>query len=392
MIRIIQGRTGLGLRGIKPKAAIPECYGYHGLHENCNVAEHQSRSLASSAPGISIVRPFLDYHKNSLVATCLDSETSWFNDETNDDKTLTPRNTIRHLLTASRLPQALRAESLLAVGHVISNNVKRSEVAIDAIESSLDRIDLDTRSGRLVLQGRKILELATLFEHEEMAQEGTTVRKSIDALMFFRRMAYLITPYANLSSVQIARVVEHIASWAARTSVSSSQFTGAGISWSLKWRQPTSGSPCPAITLARQPYAVSEKPTCQWHSLSHGSTPSGAMNRNGSDPWQLFDGRFWLKVRNHSDSEVVARSLRQQDMTKLREHLSWPGRKRMDAILKITAPDRERYALPALTQDDEVFALPTLGVQIAMKGNKVMWDSRYRNIKIRPRDIQNDPV
>ncbi|KAF7174006.1 hypothetical protein CNMCM6106_008085 [Aspergillus hiratsukae] len=146
--RLCSGARGAGLAGIPPVARIPECHGLYGVSESGSSTvlrpsddragapsdivgnptspqvqdtaedENKQPGFPMATGGILLCRPLLAFPKASLLATCHQHRIPYVSDPTNFDPTLTPRNAIRSLLSASSpplLPRALQAPSILSL-------------------------------------------------------------------------------------------------------------------------------------------------------------------------------------------------------------------------------------------------------------------------------------
>ncbi|GKZ20054.1 hypothetical protein AbraCBS73388_005230 [Aspergillus brasiliensis] len=168
--RLCTGARGAGLAGIPAVTRIPECHGLYGVAEsgsyitlkpgrshnyrikttNSNelkliesphntTHQHKQQDAKIATGGISITRPLLGFPKRNLLATCEANNIPYVSDPTNFDPTLTPRNAIRSLLAAKKLPRALREESILSL--MRKSNLLLRSVA-DSSNEILDRCSL----------------------------------------------------------------------------------------------------------------------------------------------------------------------------------------------------------------------------------------------------------
>ncbi|KAJ9623216.1 hypothetical protein H2203_006153 [Taxawa tesnikishii (nom. ined.)] len=129
--------------------------------------------------------------------------------------------------------------------------------------------------------------------------------------------------------------------------------------------------------------------------------------------WQLFDGRFWIRIRYQPFNQtpghsIVVRFLKEQDVVYLRNPLSTvlPKMERVEKLLKRFAPGKIRFTLPVIIESSKVIneqgeantvekvcALPSLlwGVKgwSQSKENSPapwQWEIRYKKVDITPSD------
>jgi tRNA(Ile)-lysidine synthase len=147
LIRLI-GNSRWGLTGIKSQAGLPESDGIHGVYESGGLG-HTALSNGVSAieqPSFKTIRPLLSFPKDRLAQTCRDFNVSWVEDETNADPTLTARNAIRHIVNNSKLPEALRKSSVLALRDRLESRRAGLEAQSRALFDQFN-IRLDVMSG-----------------------------------------------------------------------------------------------------------------------------------------------------------------------------------------------------------------------------------------------------
>jgi tRNA(Ile)-lysidine synthase len=160
LTRLANNYLGTGLAGMRRETRIPECEDMYGVHNSgaprAILQHHASKNtktrhvkMLAESGGVVILRPLLGYTKDMLIATCEESSVSWVEDQTNQDRSLTLRNTIRYLHEADRLPVALRRPNMSAVAARVSESATRLETRVDKIFRSFD-ITLHPRSGHAV--------------------------------------------------------------------------------------------------------------------------------------------------------------------------------------------------------------------------------------------------
>ncbi|BFZ59513.1 hypothetical protein YB2330_000524 [Saitoella coloradoensis] len=119
--RLAMGSSSLGLSGMPAVAPIPCSHNIYGAHH------------------IEILRPLLGVRKRDLIATCKAASVPWVEDPTNNDATLTIRNTIRKLFAerAHELPQVLQPQNLVKLSQRLRADEDRVETYLkDQLELS----------------------------------------------------------------------------------------------------------------------------------------------------------------------------------------------------------------------------------------------------------------
>lgn len=398
--RLIQGHIRSGLRGIQAIKEIPECFGLHGVHQSGglenmrdSVPERNSNlPMEIETGGVRILRPLLQFSKEKLISTCLENQMPWVEDNTNQDKTLTVRNAIRHILQHHRLPAALRKDELvnlsLRMQHRLGQNMEVAEELFDSCE-----LKLDVRYGTLSV---RFSEKAFRF-----LESDSSIARTVAALLL-GRLAEIVSPNETVSPRRLDTVIDTLFP-ALRTSntlgrPSPNGFTAAGVQFrpimDQGRRSPLHPKPFPPQynwLLSRQPYSLNELASTTINSNKLGSDNASDAART-SDGFQLFDGRFWIRIINPSKRTVIIRSLREADIKPMRKALMNPTTRtnlnRFNSLIAAIKPANIRWTLPALvmvgdTGKEHVIALPSLGYRIGSRAqeHEVRWDIRYKKIK-----------
>ena len=344
-----------------------------------------------ASPGIQILRPLLDVSKETLIATCARSNTPWFHDGTNDDPTLTLRNATRHLLTSDRLPRALRKASLIEMTTRVKQSLEQHrQYAEDALKS-LKTIRLDLRSGNLTVELPP--SLSGLKQDPQPPAEA--LRSLQTRQLFFAPLAHAVSPNKGYATNKVEAITFHLSTpnknIENEIGTRPSRFTAAGVDWNPLLAEATAGC-LPNVgylwSLTRElPKRKNSQPVCQWR--ASGASFSWSCSGVGTRPasfgtWQLFDGRFWLRVWDKINPMVTARFLREADMKQFFEDLPTGVRARLRKALKSAAPKKTRLTLPALALPDNgpVLALPSFGVQLPTTCDSLRWQVLYKSLKL----------
>ncbi|KAI9770605.1 MAG: hypothetical protein M1840_003197 [Geoglossum simile] len=410
LMRLTKGHRGAGLEGIKPASNIPECRGMHGVYESgaldrlrhilgapmesvdtCN--KHKSPTIQIEGGGVTIHRPLLQFSKDRLIATCLSADTPWFEDHTNENPTVTPRNAIRQLLKSGNLPEAIQKSSLLAV----SRRKREEKVGMNSrTERRVLRckVSLDARSGRLFIRFPKDLLQRSRKSNTPEEYKGRTRQRLITmAALILRRFLEIVSPLENISQLKLQTAVYRVFPEVFESGESgdgpeinsAESFTVAGVDV----RKVASKDNVPgqrdkesqyedhAWVLTRQPYGRFDPiPMISFLPRTH-------SKRSVSGPWHLWDGRYWIRVYNHTAKLVTVRPFEPADLIPLRSSLPRWVQQNFKDSLSAAAPGKVRWTLPALVTEGKVVALPTLGFGGQSEEQRgLRWQIRYKKVDL----------
>ena len=306
--------------------------------------------------GIMIYRPLLEFSKDRLIATCLENNVPWFEDHTNSDPTLTTRNALRHLWKNHQLPAALQKSAVLQLAARCRRSIAAEEAEAERLAGQCLVQHFGPNAGTLLLQlpvpqsrARRQGSVYTKAWRERRLRHMRTV-----AALLVRKLLRIVspehhlTPVANLGAFvtilfpSLGDVRQGTAGPPKAFSVCGVHFvpiqSGQGsLSWFLSRAPYPSTSPLPAAYFS----GLAAKVTL--HSRpEHWKWPEWS-------PWRLFDGRFWIRVRNRLPSGIVAMPFVLEHAKPFREALLEDHAKdTLAALLKKHAPGKVRYTLPAL--------------------------------------------
>ncbi|KAF2656530.1 hypothetical protein K491DRAFT_677990 [Lophiostoma macrostomum CBS 122681] len=409
MIRLIKGRWRSGLVGMSSEEWIPECHGIHGVHHSGLGNQHwDGHSLMSDLPtekgGIRLLRPLLSFEKSRLVATCQDLNVSWVEDHTNKDPTLTGRNAVRHVFQNHKLPEALDTRSLLSLCERMQERVQFHRNTAEAVFNKT-LIKLDLQTGSLHVRFPPSAELLGRPIHNETDR----IESRNTAFLFIQRVVELVSPKESRSIGQLSIAVDSIYPLLREpdneTQVADS-FTVSGVlcrPWGKSYSVFAPPGAFPQVHemdyfLCRQPLDDREKtrggifltipPVAKAPETYHAEEGS-------SESWRLFDGRFWIQVRNLTDHDMVIRTLNSEDLrrSELASKQTGPTLRAPDHAIRVTLrsvkPAECRNTIPALFKREKdgietLLALPTLGVRLADPADplRVTWHFKARYKKI----------
>lgn len=426
------------------------------------VDEVRERHPLTEHGNVHLLRPLLSYSKSHLVQTCRANSIEWEEDVSNRVVSLTMRNAIRSLLTKDRLPEALRKPSILSLhDNIHKRNMQRNFAAECMLnEASIKTFEL--RGGLMVVRFPIDVVLPNL-------RPGSQLENSVSLSLhtgakFLASLAECVSPFESVSPEKFKSVVDKVFPGSIETDeitsdyASSRSFNAGGVVFkctesrmsdkeALKYwevrRAPGSlgtGDPTEMMdkeyiwTLSRQPRHTIEPypepwviPAAHRHQASPSSAWATRLNVQGDlvkryghwSPWQLFDGRYWIRVLNRTSKPVVVRWWREDEVPTIRENISPRDYKRLHDVLGHAAPAKLRFTLPVIAEADSeppalrnddglsqtqrtvkgrILGLPTLGkvghLKFLKKGShgKVQWEVRYKAISLRLRGTEENMI
>lgn len=416
---------------------IPECWSYHGLHESGqrefqatlleNALKKQTQyhglqdvrpELHSQLPGlqcedggVKIYRPLMHFSKRELEATCREHRIEWVEDKTNQDVTLTQRNAIRSLLQNQRLPMALSKESLLGLAQKTAEKIKGYETRAETLLRRTHILCLDLRSGRLVVRLPHQLRSYKLTPDIYKERNQSVIRTR--ATMLLMRLLSLVTPLNYVQQTRVHSVVEilfpeflEFDAETHRTVPPSLKFNIGGV-LVQRIRAPAESSRDYNHTsswfsldgdfvwsFTREPYRQSKWPYIIIPSLQHinpskpnrqSQIPEATAHTASGPSWQFWDGRYWIRVSNHTGADVIVRPLRKSDLYSIHEIVSPKQYEEFTRVLKMAAPNDARWTLPVIAETgglERPLALPTLHCKLDLTPLVLRWEVRYKYIHL----------
>ncbi|MCJ1398415.1 hypothetical protein MMC11_001613 [Xylographa trunciseda] len=431
LVRLATGHKAVGLRGIQQPVDIPECWGIHGLyrsggHELSNNsnpygsidprADGNSISGAKSIPteygGISLYRPFLPFTKDRLIATCVGGGIEWVEDMTNQDLTLTVRNTARQLLNSGRLPVALQRPSMIALAKSAHLRVLEVEKSAEHLLHACDILSFDNRVGSLVVclpKEMSAVEYVASYANEEIRRRKVE-HLTTTVCVLLRRLMDLVSPLWTVKLKSLEAAAEIISASKNRSSgftagcvrFQRSEHEASGIrvrSWqfnSTMFPEDTEFYPRQGAvdkkniwTLSRQPFAANRSPPMIF-----------IPKLKATETFVFWDGRFWIHVQNDTPHDVCVRPLRMSDLVDNLPPEPTKASREWDAILHNAAPGHIRWTLPVIAFADDVIlpygeqraiALPSLSLNFGKHNSMVMWAIRYKKVDLKPLHSKLEP-
>ncbi|KAJ8110793.1 hypothetical protein OPT61_g6454 [Boeremia exigua] len=418
LMRIANERLRSGLQAMQPIERIPECYGMHGV---CNSGSAKRMSPASPFPfeggGVRILRPLLSFDKSRLVATCEHHGVAWAEDKTNHVQTYTSRNAIRHILKNHNLPAALHVEELVKVSKNMQERVRwhksqARELLIDC------PMKLNMQVGTLLIQFPSFHDLLSphiaCSSSDKPLMSGGLGEKPVEtwtrsdwnkardtAACLLAQAGHLVSPRDDPPLGELASAVPNI--WPEFRKFEESEIprvdtSGGNTSYCVQgiwWRkrnssalESSSKSTRSEWFLMRQPLEA-HRPVAS-HVLPSTQVPLREPLSRETSEWQLFDGRWWINIRNFSADDLILRHFTKADLNRM-VPLSISKRggpeRFIAAALSLLKPADIRYTLPAVFQRDSVtkketlVGLPMLDVSVGTLGspkNICAWRVHYK--------------
>ena len=395
----------MGLTGIKDHSEIPECYGIHGVHESggldsASIEESIEHNTLSGKPdvlghhslanwksqlipetgGVRVYRPLLGFSKERLIATCKANNVEWFEDHTNKDRTLTKRNAIRHIRATYSLPKALNKPALLDLSKRMKEQEQRRKEILEEWLISCRISSMDLHVG--VVQVR----FAELNQFKDLPSWPEETAGQIAAELL-RRIIMLVTPHEHVSISSLHGAVSRLFPELSDKEPRAASFTVCGLYFQPIHRDTIHADEHgnerkPTWHISRQPFGSNEVGK---HVLAFPPTPQAIWS-----PWQLFDGRYWIRIKINSSSTVLVQPLSPAQWPRFRAELGQQRIRALD-IVKEKAPDGTRYTVPSLVlrnedvnekKEDRVVALPSLGICLPEieERKEVEFEVRYKKI------------
>jgi tRNA(Ile)-lysidine synthase TilS/MesJ len=395
MMRLIHGHGMLGLTGMKKESEIPECRGLHGVSESGGLDDLSTDAsqpgqpplvkpgvlppnsnsihppMATENGGIRVYRPLLGFSKERLIATCQAENMTWFEDHTNQDPTVTKRNAIRSMFRSHKMPAALTTPSLVRLLKSAQDKMERLESIADVFLEEEGLCNFDTRTGTFKIR------FPHLWKHQ-LPQELIKERGSIAAVIL-RRVLMLVTPEEHIQLSSLHSTVQKLFPEVEGTTLPAETFTVSGLQISpakssghtkREWR----------ISRQKPPSISSRIPNVNF-------LPGDPSIDSGWSEWELYDGRYWIRIQNHGTLPVLIRPFHKQDLVRLKAEVKHPLRKKLEVLLKKHSPGNVRWTLPTIVikggvEGERVLALPTLNFGFPYHGMPVKWEVRYKKVDL----------
>lgn len=368
MSRIHAGYLGVGLRGIRPKAPIPECHGMYGVSQSGHprsllVRKEMSNSgspvkISIQSGGVVIHRPLLDFSKVELIATCQAAQVKWHEDVTNVDKTLTLRNAIRSLLQSDALPKALSSTRLKSLAEDKASHLQLCENAATDMYNAC-HVELDPRSSIVTFQLPPGIETWL----------NDQLNPQLVAALLMRKLLSLSEDLSRLPLRHLFSSVEYVFPYLFRNEKSTSKGIHIGgvtltCAEMIEPKEPENESNIDKHAAStRTVYIVFPRPPPKPETYSQILVVGGdEHSRSSSGRWSnmvLFFDRWWIRLRYYPfnlppGTTMLVRFLTKEDLINIRadgfssENVRW-----LEKLLKVHAPGTARFSLPVIVERSE---------------------------------------
>lgn len=428
LMRLANNRLRTGLKGMQSVEWIPECEGIYGVHHS---GDHLEAKVTYKIPfpveegGIQILRPLLAMEKSRLIATCEEHGTEWAEDKSNHSPTLTSRNAIRHIYKAHKLPKALSIPSLVALSLRMQERVNEHQAyARNLYDQCLMKLNIQT--GTLLIRFPPFHALL-----------GRPIKTDADkneawdnAYCLIEKVADLVTAYLKPALGNLAARVDSIypefltpEDKAELIAAGEGHFRDNFTVHHIWWRKCDKASPFEDYGLPSEDYSSTPPHPNEWlltrQTLQPGEarklqievppskmSPTTDLSRS-KEEYQLFDGRFWIKLHNYTYDTLIIRTFEKTDMRHLVSLQRNKGAVRglrgpiperfITAAFALIKPSDVRFTLPAVfrrsvTGDETLVGFPTLNVRMDGLGPAegiCHWHVRYKKIDFGQRSIDD---
>lgn len=398
MLRLAMGSPRPGLNGIQSMVRIPECHGIFGVSESGSsvaLPESKKGKMTSGAKiatgGIYLCRPLLSFPKSQLLDTCHANNIPYVSDPTNFDPTLTPRNSIRSIISQNTLPRALQAPRILSLIESSRELVNSANELSDKILSTHCRVlDEDLPAGTITIE----------FDSSESAQSQFLEDASPEKLrqvqcLALRRITDLVSPlpYNHFPLPKFEPFVSRVfdANDPAVYNMKDGlpvPFTTGGVMFTpveipapeerskSKSESKSKSNDRPTKTTKRA-WRLSRRPFSKKEVASTSiEIPLPRLGESGWEPgqseWVLWDNRYWLRASltaRAKETKVPAKFARTKSMAfqirpfAQRDYLNmvdaaplaFKDKAALNNLRKLfveRAPGKTRFMIPTITSED----------------------------------------
>jgi tRNA(Ile)-lysidine synthase len=430
LMRLAHNRVRTGLKGMQSVEWIPECEGIYGVYHS---GQRQRQDGFAGIPfpveqgGIQIMRPLLAMEKSRLIATCEEQDVQWAEDKSNQIQTLTLRNAIRHMYRNHNLPEALSIKALVNVSLQMQKRIAAHRSYTSWLYDQC-LMKLDIRTGSLLV---RFPPFSSLLERPIQTESDKNEARN-NAYCLLEKVADLVTPKFKPALGQLAARVDSIYP-EFMTPEERNELVAAGEShfgdkftvYHVWWRQWDKASPfedhglpsedCGSAAqhpkewlLTRQALESGEAQKLQITVPPSRTTELDTESSHTSDDYQLFDGRFWIKLQNLTHDTLLVRSFQKTDMKHLPITLGSKGaiqnrigpipERFITAAFALIKPSDMKFTLPAVfrkdstTGEETLIGFPTLNVRMNGVGPSegvCDWQVRYKKVDLGERSISD---
>jgi tRNA(Ile)-lysidine synthase len=431
LMRLANNRLRTGLKGMLSVEWIPECEGIYGVHHS-GKQQRPDTSIDIPFPveqgGIRVLRPLLAMEKARLIATCEEQRVHWAEDKTNQNQTYTSRNAIRHIYNNHKLPEALSIPSLVNTALYMQKRIAEYDSYADRLYNKC-LIKLDIQTGALVVRFPPFNSL--LSRPIQTAADKTEARSN--AYCLIEKVAKLVTPKPKPILGQVASRIDSIypefmtpEEHAEVAALGESHFLAKFTVYHVMWRRWDKASLFEDNGLPSEDFGSTPPHSKEWlltrqtlesHELkkqqltippSQTLAMSSDSFSEAKETYQLFDGRFWIRLRNQTHDTLILRHFERADMHHLptiqnnkqamQDNTGPIPERFITAALAILKPSDIRFTLPAVfrmdstTGEETPIGFPTLNVHMHGFGapeGVCDWSVRYKKVEFGKRLVDD---
>jgi tRNA(Ile)-lysidine synthase len=430
LMRLAHNRVRTGLKGMQSVEWIPECEGIYGVHHS---GQRQRQDGFAGIPfpveqgGIQILRPLLAMEKLRLIATCEEQGVQWAEDKSNQIQTLTLRNAIRHMYRNHKLPEALSIKSLVDVSLQMQKRIAAHRSYTSWLYDQC-LMKLDIRTGSLIV---RFPPFSSLLERPIQTESDKNEARN-NAYCLLEKVADLVTPKSKAVLGQLAARIDSIYPEFMNpeeknelVTAGEGHFRDKFTVYHVWWRQWDKASPFEDHGLPSEDFGSATMHPKEWlltrQALENGEAqklkitvpPSRTTEINSEfshtgEDYQLFDGRFWIKLQNYTQDTLVLRTFQKTDMKHLPitqgskqgiQNRTGPIPERfITAAFALIKPSDIRFTLPAVfrrdstTGEETLIGFPTLNVRMNGFGppeGVCDWRVRFKKVDLGERSVSD---
>lgn len=342
--------------------------------EDFDVYVPKTKWLLPAAPpqiedgGVLIYRPLLEFSKERLIATCEAARVPWFEDRTNADPTLTMRNAVRHLYKNHPLPVALQKPAILELSNRLNKQVALEEAEANRLLTRTVVRDFEPTAGTVVVQlpSFRFPRLRKGKNNKAKRARRLEHNRRIAAILL-KKLIAIVTPevqggFAGNLQNTVLRLFPSLNDRPSDFPADPKSFNVSSVHF-LPIRASKNSKEPLKWYLTREPYVSGRPlPRCDFGRL----TLRHRWRRRPDQwrwpqytKWKLWDGRFWVHIRNRSPVHAAVAAFDIKHAKSFRDSLpDGHARDELMALLKLHAPGKVRYTLPAIyTAGDHAAAI-----------------------------------
>ncbi|KAI9893795.1 MAG: hypothetical protein M1814_006012 [Vezdaea aestivalis] len=321
---------------------------------------------------IQIGRPLLRNRKEALKEYCRESGTPWLEDLSNQDPSLTPRNSIRKLLSDGKLPPSLAKDGLLhrRLSETVWRFCEGPELSGRQLFLDCCKIkSFDLQTGVLIVSLPSQEMLRNYRDTAVDKSEAQIETEFIDALC---DIFWTISPRTLLGPSRMTKALDLFGLRMNENVIVPKRFTlGHVMATPLPQASHSTRS---TWVLERQPFQKRERLRKYFADVT---APTIDLVTN---EWELWDGRFWILAEKKTREALVIEPLTEHLLARFRRALAPLHAVDLGRLIASRCAGSVRFTLPVITCDGNPISLPTLGYSIPKVDTIATWQMQYKNL------------